>query len=305
MIIKNVSSRPLRLYDFPDIPLIPTGGTADLSKYSVAERDRSDELRDFFERGLVICLGFAPTVANLKVNSLLSKATSTKVTAAPFSRYKVDNQPALNTTLVPKQQVPLETGKIESRRGERPKSSIVPNRYDPQALEQYKKQVTDPTFDFIEKEAPETSHQSFVQVQNEDQVYTLTLDEKTGTTYVQSPPGTIPTNGPHTSVFVDKNIYSAEEDDIQAIQEKKAKTLENLKRDISTNVKKICMHPMPSGRPCVLEVIPGYNHCFNHFSKDEKEVFDQKRLAKKQKEVEKDLNTAPLSSPTNDTSRDI
>lgn len=273
MIIKNVSTRVIRLEDFPEEkPLLP-GATVDLSKYTPAERAQSDQLEDLFTRGELLCLGFAPTSKKLK-------ATNLQQTQLTRYGYK---DPNLNSTLIPSKNMVPELNKYAVKR-EVPQATTAPERYNEDALDQYRYEMEYEQGDdipaFDEKEFESQQMHSFVQVQNEDKVLTLSIDEETGATFATDlEPGLILTEfATDPGVFVDKQTYSIEE------VEDKEKQIENLKerlrKKIVKRVKKKCLYPRTDGKPCQRSTLSGFDRCLKHLSDEDKEKYYAKKIKK-------------------------
>lgn len=281
MIIKNVSTRVVRLEDFPDEkPLLP-GGTIDLSKYTPAERAQSDQLQDLFTRRVLINLGFAPTSKKLSGVSL--QKTS-------LSKYTYED-PSLNSTLVPATQMKPEIEGGLNRR-DIPKATTAPERYNKDALDQYKyelanEQETVP--EFVEKEFTQKKMHSFVQVQNEEQVLTLAIDEETGTTFAELSPGQVPTAFPKDgNIFIDKHVYTEEEVENQEKQREIVK--ERLLKTIEARVQGKCLFPRSDGKPCQRPIYHGFDRCYRHLKPEDQAKI---RAKKEVKEVEKKEELPP------------
>lgn len=279
MIIKNVSTRVVRLEDFPDEkPLLP-GQTVDLSKYSDGERAQSDQLQDLFTRRQLICLGYAPTSKSLQ-GSFLQKTSLT--------RYQYD-EPEENTVFVPtKKMQPINQ---PSMKREVPQAITAPERYNADALDQYRYELENEQDEdipaFEEREFDQQQMHSFVQVQSEDQVVTLSIDEDTGATFVDNlQPGQIPTDfATDPSVFVDKTTYTfAESEDLE---KQKEILQERLHKRIEARVKKKCLFPRTDGKPCQRNIIPGFDRCFRHLSDEQKALYYEKKAEKEAKKAKK------------------
>lgn len=280
MIIKNISTRVVRLEDFPDEkPLLP-GATVDLSKYSDAERFQSDQLQDLFQRRILMCLGYAPT----------SKQFSGKrLQATQLTRYRYDTEVEENTVFVPaKQQQGVSAPKMKR---ELPVPITSPERYNNDALDQYKYELEYEQDEeipaFEERDFEEAQAHSFVQVQNEDRVLTLTVDEETGATFVDDlQPGQIPTEfATDPSVFVDKSSYTLEE--TQDTEKQKEILQERLHKRIVARVKKKCLYPRTDGKPCQRNVVPGFDRCFRHFSDAQKTKYYEEKAKKEAEKAKK------------------
>lgn len=278
MIIKNISPRVVRLTDFPDEKPILPGQQVDLSKYTAAERAQSDELQGFFQRGYLICLGYAPTSKTLPSNQIKKDS---------LTKYKIEEDEIdLNETLVPAPKMqPINNAPV--RRDRLPHPTTAPERYNADALDQYRYEIEyqeDGQIPAFQEKTFETkrSH-SFVQVQNEDEVYTMSLDEETGTVFQEGKPGVIPTDfAADESVFLDKRIYTIEETEKANYQKEKIK--QNLKKVIEQRVKHKCLFPRADGKPCQRPTVPGFERCYFHLSKEDKAKYiENQKLQREEK----------------------
>lgn len=275
MIVKNISTRILRLEDFPDEkPLLP-GQQADLSKYSEAERMQSDQLQNFFTKRELVCLGYARTSPKLQGKSL-QKTPLTK-----YHYQELEN----NTILVPsKTMQPINNYAVTRQIST---AVTTPERYNSDALEQYKYELEHdeesiPAFE--EKDFEGSRMHSFVQVQSEDQVLTLSIDENTGATFSEEffQPGQIPTEyATDPNVFIDKAIYSQEE--MENPERQKEILHERLHKRIENKIKKLCLFPRTDGKPCKRSILPGFNRCFGHLSKEDKQKFYEQKAKREKK----------------------
>lgn len=280
MIIKNVSTRVVRLEDFPDEkPLLP-GSTADLSKYSDAERFQSDQLQDLFQRRVLMCLGYAPTS---------KKFSGQRLHTTQLTQYKYDSEVQENTVFVPsKQSHGVSSPKLKR---ELPVPVTSPERYNNDALDQYKYELEYEQDEeipaFEERDFEGAQSHSFVQVQNEDRVLTLTVDEDTGATFAEDlQPGQIPTEyATDPSVFVDKSSYTMEE--AQDAEKQKEILQERLHKRIVARVKKKCLYPRADGKPCQRNIVPGFDRCFRHFTEAQKVEYYEGKVKKEAEKAKK------------------
>lgn len=264
----------MRLVDFPDEKPILPGQEVDLSKYSAAERAQSEQLEDLFTRRKLVCLGRAPTSKKLTGSSLKRTA---------LTKYEYDN-PGLNSTLIPSKEKMKPVNNASLKR-ELPKATTAPERYNSNALDQYKYELEYEQDEeipaFEEKQYEEKQLHSFIQVQNEDQVLTLTIDEETGATFADElEPGVIPTEfATDANVFIDKHTYTPSE--MENPEKRKQFLKEKLHSRIENKIKRTCLFPRADGKPCQRRVIAGFDRCYKHLSKEDKAKYYEERESKK------------------------
>jgi hypothetical protein len=287
LIIKNISTRVVRLEDFPDEkPLLP-GQTLDLSRYTPAQRAQSEQLEELFTRRILTNLGYAPTS---------KKLSGSRIQRTPLGKYSYQ-EPDLNSTLVPSSKMMPDTSEVPLRK-ELPKATTAPERYNKEALDQYKYELAneqEKVPEFIEKQFETQKMHSFVQVQNEDHLVTLSIDEETGTVFSELPPGQIPTSFPKDDgVFADKATYTMEEMEDSNLQKQILK--DRLTKVIQTRVSSQCLFPRTDGKPCRRQVYHGYDRCFFHLKEEDKDKIRGAKEAKKEPEKQQDAVPQRLPS---------
>jgi len=288
MLVKNVSNRIIRFEDFPlERPLLP-GGVVDLSKYSPAQREGSRDLKDAFDKGELVCMGYATSSLNLKGKTI------TKTSLNPMQKYEIKPEEfSVNKPIIPKKQLqPAVNASSLSRRDHIQKNPTVPERYNTEALAKYKIGQNDPDQmpEFTEKDFKAPTSHSFVQLQDEDQVITVSIDETTNTTYASDlQPGVISTKHLRDpSVFIDDTPYTEEsmEDPakLNAANRQREILKAKLEKKIIALVEGKCLSPKQNGRPCDRPVLKGYGACFEHLSRSDKAKYiEEQQNAKKTK----------------------
>jgi hypothetical protein len=271
VIIKNISARALSFDEnFPtERPLLP-GDTVDLSKYPRALVEQNQTIKQWFDKGLALCLGRARTTSKLRANPTSQKLGKYQFKSEDFNQ---------GTIVVPKKVYKPEIISSTDRRTYIAKIPTTPERYNTEALNQYavdseQARVTGQVPEFAEKtfETPKTG--SFTQIQNEDEILTVQLDEETGVSYVSPLPGQIPSK--HTkdpSVFVDQHVYKTENDKDFDPSKISPELQAKLDKRMIQIVEKKCLSPKHDGKPCNATVLTGYNTCWKHLTSQDRERY--------------------------------
>ncbi len=268
MLIKNVCSRVVKLEDFPlERPIAP-GGVVDLSLYPIADREKSVHLKNLFTKGDLICLGYAPI--NPQVKAAMGVKTSlAKHAVVPETLYQSD-------VIVPARTMKPVINAGRNKNELMPKIQSTPSRYNKEALTKFREETERAAEGIIPQfqEKAFTNEQkstSFTQIQSDDEILTISLDEATGTTYVQDAPGFIKKDfSKDPSVFVDNHIPKEDPEFETRRGQHRAALKEKLEKKIIELVEAKCLSPKVDGTPCSLPVLKGCNACWQHLSNDEK-----------------------------------
>lgn len=219
-----------------------------------------------------MCLGYAPIDSKVK-SSMVQKTSLSKYQVAPEVLSQDD-------VIIPSRRLQPLVNTDRNKGQHIPKIPTTPERYNTDALDKYRvesEQANDgnpPPFDEKQFDPEEQRLHSFIQLQRDDEISTISLDEATGTMYVQdmvNPAKKDYTEDP--TVFVDRAIYSGDLEKDKARLKAKEELRKKIDEKIVQLVEAKCLAPKVDGKPCHRQVLEGFNTCFSHLSATDRKKF--------------------------------